>query len=93
MQRHGWTKFGRRQHWEFTGRVFGPLLEVHDADTGVGVLLMRAALIRVRREQTYGVEFLNMTLISEQSIPVEGVHDLPLIQAFVAQWRRFVRPL
>jgi hypothetical protein len=32
-------------------------------------------------------------LTSEHWIPVEGVHELPLIQALVAQRRRFVKPL
>lgn len=34
-----------------------------------------------------------MMLVSEHWIPVEGVHELPLIQALVAQRRRFVKPL
>lgn len=32
-------------------------------------------------------------LVSEHWIPVEGVHELPLINALVAQGRRFVKPL
>ena len=32
-------------------------------------------------------------LTSEHWIPVEGVHELPLIQALVAQQRRFLKPL
>lgn len=79
--------------WERTERVFGPLFEARDADTGVGVHLMMAALIRARREQTYEVESLSLMLTSEHWIPVEGVHELPLIQTLVAQQRRFVKPL
>jgi hypothetical protein len=79
--------------WERTGRVFGPLFEARDADTGVGVHLMMAALISARREQTYEVESLSMMLTSEHRIPVESGHELPLIQALVAQRRRFVKPL
>jgi hypothetical protein len=79
--------------WERTERVFGPLFEARDADTGVGVHLMMAALIRARREQTYEVESLSLMLTSEHWIPAEGVHELPLIQALVAQQRRFVKPL
>jgi hypothetical protein len=79
--------------WDRTERVFGPLFEARDADTGVGVHLMMAALIRARREQTYEVESLSLMLTSEHWIPVEGVHELPLIQALVAQHRRFLKPL
>jgi hypothetical protein len=79
--------------WERIARAFGPLLEARDADTGVAVRLVVAALIRARREQTYEVESLSMMLVSEHWIPVEGVHELPLIQALVAQRRRFVKLL
>jgi hypothetical protein len=32
-------------------------------------------------------------LTSEQWIPIEGIHELPLVQALVNQQRRFVKPL
>jgi hypothetical protein len=32
-------------------------------------------------------------LTSEQWMPVDGVHELPLVQALVEQRRRFVKPL
>ena len=32
-------------------------------------------------------------LVSEQWIPIEGVHELPLLQARVAARRRFIKPL
>ncbi len=32
-------------------------------------------------------------LTSEHWIPVEGIHELPLVQALVDQQRRFVKPL
>jgi hypothetical protein len=79
--------------WERTERVFGPLFEARDADTGVAVRLVVAALIRARREQTYEVESLSMMLVSKHWISVEGVHELPLIQTLVAQRLRFVKPL
>jgi len=79
--------------WKRAERVFGPLFEARDAGVGVAVRLIVAALIRARCEQTYEVESLSMMLVSEHWIPVEGVHELPLIQALVAQRRRFVKPL
>ena len=79
--------------WARAERVYGPLFEARDADTGLGVRLVMAALIRARRELTYEVESLSLMLASAQWIPVEGVHELPLVQALVAQGRRFVKPL
>lgn len=79
--------------WERIERVFAPLLEARDADNGHKVRLMVAALIRARREHTYEIDVASLMLTSEHWIPVEGVHELPLVQALVNQQRRFVKPL
>ena len=49
--------------------------------------------IRARREYTYEIDAASLMLTSEHWIPIEGVHELPLIDALVAQHRRFVKPL
>ena len=79
--------------WERIERVFAPLFEARDADTGHPVRLVMAALIRARREYTYEIDAASMMLASEHWIPIEGVHELPLIDALVAQRRRFLKPL
>lgn len=79
--------------WERIERVFAPLFEARDADIGHPVRLVMAALIRARREYTYEIDAASLMLTSEQWIPIEGVHELPLIDALVAQHRRFVKPL
>jgi hypothetical protein len=79
--------------WGRIERVFAPLFEARDADIGHPVRLVIAALIRARREYTYEIDMVSMMLVSEHWIPVEGVHELPLINALVAQGRRFVKPL
>lgn len=79
--------------WERAERVFRPLFEARDADSGVAARLVMAALIRSRREHTYEIESLSLMLTSEHWVPVEGLHELPLVQALVAQRRRFVKPL
>ena len=79
--------------WERIERVFVPLFEARHADTGVGVRLMMAALIRARREHTYEIDAASLMLTSEHWIPVDGVHELPLVHALVTQQRRFVKPL
>lgn len=65
--------------WERVERVFAPLLEARDADNGHRVRLMVAALIRARREHTYEIDVASLMLTSEHWIPVEGVHELPLV--------------
>jgi hypothetical protein len=79
--------------WERIERGFAPLFEARDADTGHSVRLVMAALIRARREYTYEIDAVSLMLTSEQWIPIEGVHELPLIDELVAQHRRFVKPL
>ena len=79
--------------WERIERVFAPLFEARDADTDRPVRLVLAALIRARREYTYEIDAASLMLASEHWIPIEGVHELPLIDALVAQHRRFVKPL
>ena len=60
------------------------LLEARDADTGHRVRLVMAALIHARREFTYEIDAVSLMLVSEQWIPVEGVHELPLIDTLVS---------
>lgn len=79
--------------WERIERVFAPLFEARDADIRPSVRLVMAALICARREHTYEIDSVSLMLTSEQWIPIEGVHELPLIDALVAQQRRFVKPL
>lgn len=79
--------------WERIERVFAPLFEARDADSGYKARLMLAALIRARREHTYEIDAASLMLTSEHWIPVEGVHELPLVHELVAQGRRFVKPL
>ncbi|MBX3628268.1 MAG: DUF1173 domain-containing protein [Rhizobacter sp.] len=79
--------------WRRIERAFAPVLQAPDADTGHKVRLMLAALVRARREYTYQIDAAYLMLMSEEWIPLEGVHEVPLVQALVAQRRRFLKPL
>ncbi|WP_245951575.1 DUF1173 domain-containing protein [Paracidovorax anthurii] len=79
--------------WDRLARTHAALLEARDADTGHRVRLVMAALIHARREFTYEIDVASLMLTSEQWIPVEGVHELPLIEALVERQRRFLKPL
>lgn len=83
----------RSKTWERIERVFAPLFEAGDADTGFKVRLMMVALVGSRREHTYEIEAASLMLTSEHWIPIEGIHELPLVHALVEQRRRFVKPL
>ena len=73
--------------------MFAPLFEARDADTGHKMRLVMTALIRARREHTYEIDAASVMSTSTHWIPVEGVHELPLIDALVAAHRRFIKPL
>lgn len=79
--------------WARLARRYAPLFEARDADTGLRVRLVIAALIKARREFTYEIDAASLMMTSEQWIPAEGVHELPLIDALIRQGRRFVKPL
>jgi len=79
--------------WERIARTYAAVLEARDADLGQRVHAVMAALIRTRREFTYEIDTATLILASEQWIPIEGVHELPLLLALVAARRRFIKPL
>lgn len=79
--------------WERIGRIYAAVLEARDADHGQRVRAVITALIRARREHTYEIDTATLLLASEQWIPVEGVHELPLVQALIDAGRYFVKPL
>jgi hypothetical protein len=79
--------------WERIARAYAPALEARDADHGQRVRAVMAALIRARREHTYEIDTATLLLASEQWIPVEGVHELLLLQALVDAGRYFIKPL
>jgi hypothetical protein len=76
--------------WKRIERVFAPLFESRGADKGCRVHLVMAALIRARREHTYEIDAASLVLTNGHWIPLEGVHELPLVQSLIAQRRRFV---
>ncbi|EER62127.1 protein of unknown function DUF1173 [Acidovorax delafieldii 2AN] len=79
--------------WDRLARTYAAMLEARDADTGHPARLIMAALIHARREFTYEIDAASLMLVSEQWIPVDGVHELPLIDGLIAQKRRFLKPL
>ncbi len=79
--------------WDRLARTYAAMLEARDADTSHPVRLIMAVLIHARREFTYEIDAASLMLVSEQWIPVEGAHELPLIDGLIAQKRRFLKPL
>lgn len=79
--------------WARIERTFGHLLEARHADTSLRVRVVIAALIRARREHTYEIESASLMLTNSEWIPLDGVHELDLVAALIAQQRHFLKPL
>lgn len=79
--------------WERVARAYGPLLQARDADAGRKPRLLVAALVYARREWTYQIDTLSLMLTTDRWIPVEGIHELPLIELLCEQQRSFLKPL
>lgn len=81
------------QAWQRAERMYGPALEARHADASVPPRVVLSALIFARREFTYQIDSLSLMLVHPQWVPLEGVHELALIDALIAQQRRFLKPL
>jgi hypothetical protein len=102
------TNFGRRiivkhlpdvplhiesKAWERVERSYGVLLQARDADVARKPRVMMAVLIYAKREHVYQVDTLSMMLTTDQWIPLDGLHELPLIEALQREGRAFMKPL
>ena len=102
------TNFGRRiivkhmpdvplhiesKTWERVERSYGAILQARDAYVARKPRVMMAALIYAKREHVYQVDTLSMMLTTDQWIPLDGLHELPLIDALQREYRAFMKPL
>jgi len=79
--------------WERIERAYGGLLEAREADTKTKQRVVIGALIYAKREHTYQIDTASFMLTSENWIPLEGIHEVDLIEALTQQRRRFMKPL
>ena len=79
--------------WDRIERVYGNVLEARDADTKTKQRVVMCALIYAKREHIYQIAVATFMLATDNWIPIDGIHEVDLIQALTAQRRRFVKPL
>jgi hypothetical protein len=79
--------------WERIERAYGGLLDARDADTKTKQRAVICALIYAKREHTYQIDTASFMLTTENWIPVEGIHEVDLIQVLTEHRRRFMKPL
>lgn len=79
--------------WERIERAFGAMLEARDADTKSRLRVVICALVYARREYTYQIDTASLMLTTKNWIPIEGMHEVGLLEALTGQKRRFLKPL
>lgn len=79
--------------WEKAERAYKAILQAVDADVEYKPRVVMAALIYAKREHIYQVDSLTLMLVTEQWVPLDGLYELPLIEALQRQGRAFIKPL
>ncbi len=79
--------------WDRVDRSYGAILQARDADVACKPRAMMAALIYAKGEHVYQVDTISMMLTTESWIPLDGLHELPLIEALQHERRAFLKPL
>ena len=79
--------------WEKAERAYKAILQAVDADVEHKPRVVMAALIYAKREHLYQVDSLTLMLVTDQWVPLDGLYELPLIEALMRQGRPFIKPL
>ena len=79
--------------WARVERSYACILQACDADVPRKPRAMMAALVYAKRDHIYQVDTVSMMLTTDQWIPLDGMYELPLIEALQREHRSFMKPL
>ena len=79
--------------WERVERAYGNLLRARDADVRWKPRVVMAALIYAKQPHVYQIDLVSMMLATDQWLPINGLHELDLIERLCAERRSFIKPL
>ena len=79
--------------WRKAERSYGAMLRARDADVERKPRVLMAALIYGKSDGLYHVDTLSVMLATDQWIPLDGLHQLPLVEALQRERRMFLKPL
>ena len=79
--------------WARVEKAYGPVLQARDADVVNKPRALMAALIYAKREHIYQVDMLNLMMVSDQWVPLDGLYELPLVERLQSEGRSFYKPL
>ena len=84
IEKKGWGSGGPRE---------ARTPQARDADVPRKPRVMMAALVYAKREHIYQVDTVSMMLTTDQWIPLDGLHELPLIELLQREQRAFIKPM
>lgn len=79
--------------WTKATKAYGRLLQALKADITPKPRVLVAAVIYAKRELTYQIASMTMMLTTDQWVPLEGVHEVALIETLQRHGRAFYKPL
>ena len=79
--------------WQKAERSYGAMLCARGADVERKPRVLMAALIYGKADGLYYVDTLSVMLATDQWIPLDGLHQLPLVEALQRERRAFLKPL
>lgn len=79
--------------WTKTERTYGAMLQACEADVEHKPRILMIALVYAKREFVYQVDTLSMMMVTDQWIPLDDLHELPLLESLVQEGRSFIKPL
>lgn len=79
--------------WQRAERAYASILQAADADVEHKLRVVLAALVYAKREHVYQIDALSLMLVTDQWVPLQGLHELRLIEELQRQNRSFVKPL
>ena len=82
-----------KKAWEHVERSYAAILQARDADVPKKPRVMMAALVYAKRDHIYQVDTVSMMLTTDQWIPLDGLHELPLIELLQSEQRAFMKPM
>ena len=85
--------FIEHKAWAKTERAYGAMLQACEADVEHRPRILMIALVYAKREFVYQVDALSMMMVTDQWLPLDDLHELPLLEALVQEGRSFIKPL
>lgn len=83
----------REATWHRIEKKFAQCFEAIHADVALKLKLVLCAVVSARRDHTYEIEAAGVIMTTIDWIPVEGAHEILLLEYLIRTERRFIKPM